>query len=112
MILKISTSEGWKFYDNIKEFLSNKLTLPQYNNTDAVMNRTFHANYLVYCVLQPDGKITLNTPGNLPVEIGKENDTSVVELIPTFRNGENEIYIADCAVYLLADDGKTIEKIN
>jgi hypothetical protein len=113
MILKISTSEGWKFYDNIKEILSSKKMLPQYNEEVAPLNKKFYANYLVYCTLQTDGRITKNMPSIVPVvETGYDKDTSVIELVPTFRNGETEIYIADCAVYLLADDGKTIEKIN
>lgn len=112
MILKISTSDGWKFYDNIKEFLSNKLMLPEYNKIDATLNRKFHAVYLIYCTLQPDGRITKNVPANVPVETDYDKDTCIVELVPTFRNGESEIYIADSAVYLLSDEGKTIERIN
>jgi|ERR1041385_1843053 hypothetical protein len=115
MILKIATGNGWTFIDNVKEVHVEEYLGDRYNKEADAGRRTAYADvFLHYHRLNDDGTIAMDKskmdqPGKPITDL---RDWKYVELLPTFNNGEVKLYVADLAVYLMSEAGKTIERIN
>ena len=107
MILKFSYAEGWHFIDRIKEVQVRCIDIESYNKEILDGLKTSYANvFFSYHHLEPDGSIRENSKHH------ESGTTPKVQIYATTNNGELDVYLADLSVFLLSDEGKTIERIN
>lgn len=122
MILKIATGDNaWRFIDRIKSIQTFHYTSQKYNEQYLnAVTRQYDDFFLNYHTI---GEVSKNDPtkiyGNaIPDIFWQAKSTTVdaewglVELIPVLDNGMIQVYLADLSVYLLSDEGKTIERIH
>ena len=100
MILKIATGVGWRYFDGIDD-----VTTTVAKNVKDV---TYDDLFLWVNTIKPNGD--LKPEGSL----GQTGQTVVQLLVRKHRGDriEEKLYLADLAVYLMSDEGKTIERIN
>ena len=108
MILKIYGNEGWNFKDKVKNVFVKPLEVTQYNNNEnrIVWDDVFISRYKLedktFNILQSDGFF----------ESHNSNELKIVKISVMFESGLYNTYLVDSAVYLMSDEGKTIERIN
>ena len=104
MVLKIAGNDGWKFIDGIKEVFMKKISIDKWEP------REYDDVFLYYhSLLGETGKGIVGIKRNDGYD---ESVDRVVEVTVKLENNEYKVYIADLAVYLLSNEGKTIERIN
>lgn len=102
MILKIEThGNGWRFIDSIATLHTDVMNTEKYKKEYGGMGRTYDGVFLTLYA-QKDGELICETENCLPVK----------EIIAYFKDGHSENYLTDRTVYLMSDEGKTIERIN
>ena len=110
MILKIATpgpngnGTGWRFIDNVKEVSSYQIVLDDYNKSvESGSEYGYKDVFLTYHDLNY-GTGLLKQVGNVRYDI--------IGMVAYMKDGSYNVYIADLAVYVMSDEGKTIERIN
>lgn len=103
MVLKIKTINGWKFIDGIVEINVEETSPDKYNTDYGGHGRLYDDMFLYYH--KCDKALTVIDNNNV-------NNMGVKEIHFAHKSGANKTFIADTFVYLLSDEGKTIERIN
>ena len=103
MILKIAVNEGWKFIDGIKEVYVEKVDI---NNWQSRMYSDVFLTYHNFVSETGKGVIGIRKNDNC----GDINAPS--EVSAEFLDGSHKVYLADLSVYILSNEGKTVERIN
>ena len=103
MVLKIDYKDGWQFVDKIKEIFVTPINVVKFAE-DKEQNRNFDEVFFT----------NMDIVGNkiVPRPEGTPTDSKICEVVVLMNNGEYKRYLADLAIYLLSDEGKTIERIN
>lgn len=108
MILKIATGNGWRFLDKVKELHVEEFASEvAFNKQDKPGSGIYDNVFLHYHELKANRTVKRNDS-----LCNSNKFVSLVEIIPTFIGGESKVYLADLAVYLMSDEGKTVERIN
>lgn len=95
MVLKIATGTGWLFVDGVK-----RLDVRPTTNIDGLVAKDI---IFTHNRIKENGDIESTETGcNYPA----------VRLFATMENSDADFYFADLAVYLMSNDGKTIERVN
>lgn len=103
MILKIETvTNSWRFIDSIAIVHTDIITPEKYKKQYDGNGRAYNSVLLSYYE-QKDGELIRTT----------ENCSfSIKEITAYFKDNRSENYLTDRTVYLMSDEGKTIERIN
>ena len=102
MVLKIAYEGGWRFIDKIKEVFVTPVNISDFANNKE-QNRNF--DEVFFTNLKISGNEIIPILGQEPL------DSRVCQLTVLMNNDEHKQYLADLAIYLLSDEGKTIERI-
>lgn len=104
MILKIAVNEGWKFIDGIKEIYVEKVDIKNWTS------RIYSDVFLTYHTLVSEtgkGVIGIRKNDNCGDLLNVPSEVSV-----EFSDGSHNFYLVDLSVYILSNEGKTVERIN
>lgn len=100
MILKMKKENGWTYRDGVVRIETTEIKPDTINNEEVLHRIAEDTGFMDYewisDYLTPKSK----------------NPRTIKELFVTFKNGEGQITLTDNDVFLMSDEGKTVERIN
>jgi len=102
MVLKFADVNGWQFIDKVKKLTQTPIDVKEFNNDGGLAVRTFDEIVLYsYNIFQ-----------EILIPIGGQSENNIKYINAYLEDGSNFYLLSDLAIYLLSDEGKTIERIN
>lgn len=114
MVLKLAMVEGWKFVDRVREASTAEIVAGETELVFSSFNDTilFHHDATGECAVGKEGVYKLFRKG-APSDAGSPSPCpKAFSVLVEMKDGGSRLYLSDLAVYLLSDEGKTIERIN
>lgn len=110
MIVKIATESGWKYSDNVKDFYVENVTVQKCNEENKAYSYTNLVNHETKKALADgiDGAFQRTVKAKSAMTRG---NVQLKELFLGGRDNGSEIWLIDTEVFLMNDEGKTIERI-